>query len=318
MKRTTTLIVVVVLLLVPVGHALGAYASFDDDSTDASATRPVVREIRSVDGVVFEVQLYEEQSVVRVEGTNTKGEDVNLSGIAVDVDRFNVFQRTLNFSANETWKHEITFESGLDALEKQHTVTVSTVGDYTTFNFTREIDPTNSADVPSPYISNVEIRNGTIDGHPSSVAQVTVVNPSVQTYPAKLMVHTMGTDGSFYTPSVAPGETQTITVELLDDRGSKIAGEARLYAGNFSKGDGALDQVEFVGRAGGGTDAWNESYEPVVGPWDENSYEYENESLESRTWAEKLSGGRTIGGHPLIYAVGGGLVVFAGALRRLL
>jgi hypothetical protein len=131
------------------------------------------------------------------------------------------------------------------------------------------------------------------------------------------MVHTLGTDGSFYGASVAPGGTDTITVELLDERGTQIAGEARLYAGNLSEGDGAMDQVGFVGQAGENTKTWNETYEPIEGPWRSDGYEYRNATYEDETsLAERLSGGHEIFGIPIVYLVSG-LVVGLVLARRI-
>lgn len=315
MRKTTVALLVALLFLTPIVSASEADTT-PHGSSGFERAEIVTRTIESKDGIEFTVRFDEDRSTLRLTGMNTNGQDVESSGIVVTADGSRIFESTMNISTSETWSRRIDYEPGIDALEKHHSVTVSTFGNYTRFNFTRTVEP-NRTEIPTPYISSVKIQNGTIDGEPSSVANVTVVNPSMQTYPTKLMVHTTGTDGSFYAPSVVPGESRTITVELLDDRGSMIAGEARLYAGNFSKGDGAMDQVEFVGQAGAATESWNRSYEPVTGPWDERSYAYENESLDPPTFAEEVSAGLTFGGYPLIYSVGGGLVVLTGLFRRL-
>ncbi|NEU56588.1 hypothetical protein FXF75_07420 [Halorussus sp. MSC15.2] len=129
------------------------------------------------------------------------------------------------------------------------------------------------------------------------------------------MVHTTGTDGSYYPASVRPGDSRTITVELLDNRGAKIAGEARLYTGNMTTREGAIDQVEFAGQTRTETRVWNSSYEPVKPTWMDDHYQYHNDSY-ARSRAEKISGGHEVAGVPLAYfavAVFVGLVV----LRRL-
>ena len=146
----------------------------------------------------------------------------------------------------------------------------------------------------------MEVTNGTINGEPSAVANVTLVNPSKQLYSTKLMVHTVGTDGSLYPASVRPESSRTITVELLDDRGAEIAGEARLYTGNMTTKEGAMDQVEFAGQAGEQTQVWDASYEPVRPTWMKNNYEYHNDSYP-RSLPEKLSGGYEVSGVPIVY-----------------
>ncbi|WP_266076811.1 hypothetical protein [Haladaptatus caseinilyticus] len=157
--------------------------------------------------------------------------------------------------------------------------------------------------------------NGTIDGEQSAVAYVTVANPSIQTYPTKLFVHTMGTDGSFYPASAPPGETRTIEVELLDQNGTKIAGEARLYTGNLTKRETGVDQVGFVGKAGERTKTWNETFEPARPTWMENHYQYKNDTY-ARSFGEKISGGNELMGIPIAYPLFSLLSVLA-IVRRL-
>ncbi len=233
----------------------------------------------------------------------------------VGIDDRRVAAVSYNLSADERWTKTINVSRHLDVLKDNHTVTVSTYGNATQFNFTREIDASNTS-LPKPHITDVRIAEGTIEDEPSSVAYVTIVNPSIQLYASKLMVHTEETDGSFYVPAVQPHESKTVKVELLDDRGERIAGEARLYTKNLSGEEGALDQVEFVGRAGENTTVWNESYEPVRGPWQEkNTYSYENETY-SKSVEEKVSS-YEVEGVPVVYVVAGllGALLLARKLR---
>jgi hypothetical protein len=195
-------------------------------------------------------------------------------------------------------------------VENSHTTTVSTYGNYTTYNFTKKINASATQEIPTPYIANVTVADGTIDGEPSAVAYVTLVNPSIRRYPTKLFVHTIGTDGSYYTPSPQPKNSTTVKVELLDERGSKIAGEVRLYTGNLTDKQGGLDQVGFVGKADEGTKQWNESFRPVRPTWMNNHYEYENDTY-SQSFSEKLSANHEIAGIPAFYL---GLAVLAGVL----
>ncbi len=110
------------------------------------------------------------------------------------------------------------------SIENKHTVTISTYGNYTTYNFTKEINASATQEIPTPYISNVTVADGTVDGERSAVAYVTLVNPSIRRYPTKLFVHTLGTDGSFYAPSPQPNNSTTVKVELLDERGYEDCG----------------------------------------------------------------------------------------------
>lgn len=183
----------------------------------------------------------------------------------------------------------------------------STYGAHTQFNFTREIDSADPGAIPTPYIADVKLTDGTIKGKSSTVANVTLVNPSEQIYSTKLMVHTVETDGSLYPASVRPGDTRTITVELLDDRDAKIAGEARLYTDNLTDAESGIDQVEFAGGVESETNVWNASYEPVRPTWVEDKYEYRNESYAPSP-ATKLSGGHELAGIPVVYLLVGVLV----------
>ena len=219
-----------------------------------------------------------EQIRVNVTNNLTRNVEVGLS-VRVDDRKLRDFSSDLTPGEQRNWTFNIT--PHLDITQDNHTVTVSTFGDYTQYNFTREIDASSTEAIPKPHITNVEVTNGTIDGEQSAVAKVSVSNPSIQAYGTKLMVFTEGTDGSFYDATLPPGENRTITVELLDQRGAKVAGEARLYTENLSRPEGAMDQVEFVGRAGENTTVWSESYEPVKAPWRAEHYQYQNESIQT-------------------------------------
>ncbi len=201
----------------------------------------------------------------------------------------------------------------------EHTVKISTFGDTTQYNFTHEIDPENPNGVEVPRITEASVGNAVVDGKQSAVVNVTVENPSRQTYPTKLMVHTEGTDGSYYPAIASPGENETITVELLDAPDAEIVGQARLYTGDFEDPEGELDQVGFVGRVDGETEQWNESFEPVAPPWSDDPYQYRNASAgDSPGLAEQVSGGVELGGVPVAYLVGGAVVAagIVGLVRR--
>lgn len=267
-------------------------------------------------GIKYVIEVDYMNQTLAVRASNQIGHQVDYSGFVVTVDGYELFEVTKNFSDGEQQNWVINYSNGINTLKSNHTIIVSTYGNSTGFRFDKGFSP-DSGSIPTPYIQNVEITNGTIDGEPSAVAKVTVANPSIHPYSLKLMVHTLDTDGSFYGASVSPGENRTITVELLDEQGTQIAGQARLYAGNLSKGDGAMDQVGFAGRAGKNTKAWNETYEPVRGPWRSDGYEYHNETYgDDASLAERLSGGYEILGVPVVYAVLG-LVVGLVLVRRI-
>ncbi|GAA0202250.1 hypothetical protein GCM10009000_015590 [Halobacterium noricense] len=271
------------------------------NASDCPASKEgTTRAIESFQGVCIESHF--ENETVDLVVSNPTSKYIENSGLLVKIGRHQYYKKLFNISPGESFQREVNITQGLHAFQDNHSVFVSTFGDNTTYNFTREIDASNSPEVLTPYIKNVTVANGTIDGDKSAVAYVTLANPSIQTYSSKLFVHTLGTEGSFYPVSIRPGGTRTIKVELLDDDGQEIAGEARLYSGNLTESDGGLDQMGFVGTAGEQTETWNESFEPVRPTWMDNHYEYKNKTY-APSFGEKLSGGYEIGGIPIAYLV---------------
>lgn len=293
LRVVVALAVAVALSAVPVPSVAG----------ESVGGETIEKEFTSEYGIEYVATLDTETHVLTVRAQNPT--DNSRESVAyVSVGRATYYQSNIDLRPGEAWTDRIELRPNVDALEETHNVTVSTVGEAVEFSFDLDVDPENPDGVKIPRIRNVDVGTAVVDGEPSAVVNVTVVNPSVQTYPTKLMVHTKGTDGSFYLPSTAPGESETITVELLDERGSHVAGEARLYAGEFNESDGGLDQVGFAGRADGETAQWNESFEPVAAPWSDEPYQYENASVgDGRSIADRASGGHDVGGVPVVYPV---------------
>lgn len=237
------------------------------------------RSLTSAKGVHYTLTLTE-NGTLSVAGDNKQDRRIP-SGFTVRVDDRSLFKERVNFSAGETRTWSFDTNRGLDVVQDNHTITFSTFGNTTTYSFAREIESANADEYPTPYISDVTVTNGIVDGDPSSVTNITIVNHGPQLYGMKLLVNTEGTDGSFYGASIPSFTNETFTVELLEPRGDRIAGEARLYVDRPRKTEGALDQVEFVGSTDSNTEQWNTSYEPVRGPWLDDSYEYENESIRT-------------------------------------
>lgn len=289
-KMKYCLVLLIILGLSAVAGSAGSIAQND------TASETVV----SGEGIVYYIIFDKDDSTASVQVRNPTDWEDKITGYIIRVDGQRVHDSDFRLDQGEERTETVNITPGINVNEDEHTVTFSTYGNATQFNFTREIDSSNSGTVPTPHISDVEVANGTAKGEPSAVANVTIVNPSDQLYSTKLMVHTVGTDGSLYPASVRPGDSRTIEVELLDERGAEIAGEARLYTGNMTTEEGALDQVEFAGQAGAETSVWDASYEPVRPTWMNDNYEYENASYE-RGLGEKLSRGYDIEGIPVIY-----------------
>lgn len=194
-------------------------------------------------------------------------------------------------------------------MKSEHVVQASTYGATRKFEFDYAIDAQNSTEVPTPYIANTTVSEGIVDGSRSTVVNVTIVNPSEQLYPTKLMVHTQGTDGSLYLPTALSGEKTTVAVELLDSSDSVVVGQARLYANDLNDSSGGIDQVGFKGRVDGNTTTWNESYTAIEGPWSDDAYTYQNGSVDEPGLAERVSDGREVNGVPLVFPAIAAIVV---------
>lgn len=304
----TELATTLVLLLV----VIAASAPF---VTNASSDSSKGRTITDSYGIVHKISFQKAESRIAITTKNPTDWEDKIIGYGIMIDGQRIHDADFRLDQDEERTQTINITSGINVNRDNHTVTFSTYGNSTQFNFTRKIDSAESGDIPTPHIADVEVTTGTIDGEKSAVAKVTLVNPSKQLYSTKLFVHTVGTDGSLYPASVRPGDSRTITVELLDDRDAKIAGEARLYTGNLTTKDGALDQIEFAGQAGAGTQVWNASYEPVRPTWMSENYQYQNDSYR-QSFAEELSGGHEAGGVPLAYLVVA-LIVGLVAIRKL-
>ncbi len=272
-----------------------------------------VRVITSFEGIRFEVSFNQSTRIVSTTAYNPTSRTVS-TGALVEVDERIFNKSSFEIAPGETWSHSWNITQGFNVQKNEHEITFATFENSTNFYVTYPIDAANSPEIPSPQITNVRIANGTVDGEPSSVAYVTIENPGNQLYGASLLVHTTGTEGSFYLASPGPYGNKTIKVELLDERGSVIKGEARLYDENMSDESTAYDQVGFVGQAGKNTSMWNESYEPGMPPWASDPYTYENESGQ-QSLAMQVSGGQSFYDVPLAY-FGGALLVGFALLKR--
>jgi hypothetical protein len=305
MRALGVVFVVGLLLLGAVCQPLAASVGAAQTGED----RGIEKTMTSMSGVDFHLSFDPRDHRLSVAAVNPKERTVE-TGFVVRADERVVVNESLHLASGERWNETVTVRSSLDALRDVHVVRVSTYGATRAFEFEYPIDAENASDVPTPYIADATVSQGTVDGERSTVVNVTVTNPSNQQYPTKLMVHTEGTDGSFYAAIVPPGESETVTVELLDDAGTTVGGEARLYAGRFNESDGGIDQIGFRGRVDGSTATWNESYEAVEGPWSDDPYRYENASVgDDPDLVDRVSGGREVRGVPIV--VPGAVVVLA-------
>lgn len=262
-------------LLLAVG-SLATASTVATDTSDASDVKTA--NLTTSDGLTFAVRLNLDTLTAHVEITNpTSKQQRAILKFVLDKQGRHTIDEQL--PAGQTKTETLDIRGSIDPLRDTHTVNISTFGNSTSLSFHHDVNLSDPDQVPIPKITNVTVANGTFRGEASAVAYVTVTNPTNQLYPMKLLVHTEETDGGLYGAAVNRSDSRTITVGLLDEQGATVAGEARLYVNRPRDAEGALDQVEFVGRAGEPTEVYNRSYEPVRGPWTDDPYQYENESL---------------------------------------
>jgi hypothetical protein len=241
------------------------------------------KEAKSSTGIKYVAEFSNSTDTISVTATN-QGSKNRTSSLSIYVDGYQREVKTLELSHNESWSKTWNISKNIDATQEKHQVSISTSGDMVSFNFTSNIDLSNSSKVPTPRITNVTVTNGTVYGNETAILEVTVENPADQLYGSNLMVHTLKTNHSRVGgATAAPGSTSTVQVPLDEPQGATVAGEVRLYDRNLSDAEDGFDQREFVGRAGGDTQVWNRTYEPVEPYWGESSgYRYENETMEER------------------------------------
>lgn len=285
-------------------------------------TSPLNGTLTSSNGVVYHYDVSPDDLSVSIDIENPTNRHQRPS-IEVEVDKWGWHTIDTNLSSGETSEHEVDIRRSIDVLNDTHTVTVSTFGNWTDVTFTTTVEDLERNDVPKPHISDVQIVtaiydgpfNTTLDGKRTTMAHITVTNPTNQLYSMKLMVHSIETGGGWYPSSVPRGENRTMKAVLDEDFGETVAGEARLYTGSPSEVERALDQVEFVGRADGETHTYDRPYRPVTPPWGDDPYQYENESV-SRGDGVLGTDVESLDDVPAVAYLGGVLVVVALVLLR--
>ncbi|KTG10379.1 hypothetical protein AUR64_12485 [Haloprofundus marisrubri] len=207
-----------------------------------------------------------------------------------------------------TWK--IIPKKHIDPSQTNHTVTISTFGDHTTYNFTQKVNNTDSGPVPTPEITDVEVKTAVIDGEETTVVNATVSNPTIHPYPMVLLASTEETS-TYQLASTGPNDTSTVQIPLDEAPGTRVQGELRLNDGNVSEG---YDQVQFNGSADESTTHQNESYTVVQASWDEEPYHYGEDDgpLGGALPADPLESPVSLA------ALAGGILVIGAVTRRLI
>ena len=158
-------VLVLSLVIVPVGSA---------NQTDTSqkvchlSNSGDTRVIQSFGGLC--VKSHFSDNVITVNISNPTDKYISVTGILVQVDGEDILDDNFDIRPSENINKNIYITRGMNVLKYNHTTTVSTYGDSTTYNFTEKINATTTTKVPTPYISNIRVADGTIDGKPSSVS----------------------------------------------------------------------------------------------------------------------------------------------------
>jgi hypothetical protein len=310
MVRRSCLMLATFCVLAGIGLAAGPTAATDTaDAPDVKTAN-----LTTSDGLTFTVRLDLDTLTAHVEITNpTSKQQRAILKLVLDKQGRHTIDEQLPPGQTET--EALDIRGSIDSLRDIHNVSISTFGNATTLSFHHDVNLSDPEQVPIPQITNVTVANGTIQGNASTVAYVRVTNPTNQLYSMKLMVHSLETGGGWYPASVNRSDSRTIKAVLFEDRGTRVAGEARLYINEPSNASGALDQVEFVGRAGEPTQVYNRSYQPVRGPWTDDPYQYENESLAPDD-TDTIPGTDRLPDLPRVAYGIGALIVVAGVLLR--
>lgn len=230
----------------------------------------------------------------------------------VEVDTW--YSKGVNFEISPGEERVFTYNltEGIDFMRDEHSIRFIGGPESVYFNFTKEIDPVNTTEYPTPEITDITLENGTFRNEQRTFINVSAYNPSGRSMTLVIRAHTLETTGFYGLIQFSPHSSSTETIILNEKPGELVAGEVRMYTGNFSEGDGALDQVEIKGRSGEETQWSHEEYETVVAPWEDEDdhYVYENESVHR----EKIGAPETLKESPVAW-IAGVLVLLFGFRR---
>ncbi|WP_435335729.1 hypothetical protein [Haloarchaeobius sp. TZWWS8] len=246
-------------------------------------------EIESIRGVFYQAELHKKNLTVVIQSWNPTNDRAD-TGFNVHIDRSVVRKSSLQLGPGETIQTKVPLHDSIAGDVDNHTLTVSTFGDYGQVHFDYDISSKNPNGIELPEIENVEIDTIEIDGEETAIARVTVTNGANVQYLTRVRVHTLETQSDPYDSRVPlDGSRKTVVVPLNERPGKQVAGEVRLYTGRIHNDSDIADQVEFSGTVDGETDFWHRPFEPIaVRNWStepDEVYQYHNESAEQQNEA---------------------------------
>lgn len=258
-------------------------------------------------GVEYVVTFNEDTENITVRVSNPTERELP-AAFRVDVDERYSKWEPLELSPGKDRVYTYDLSEGVDFMRDEHTVRFVGGPDALYFNFTEKIDPVNTTEYPTPEITDISLENGTFRNEQRTFINVSAHNPSGRSMTLAIRAHTLETTGFYGLLHLPAHSSSNETIVLNEKPGELVAGEVRMYTGNFSEGDGALDQVEIKGRVGEETQWSHEEYETVVAPWEDEDdhYVYENESVHR----EKIGAPETLKESPVAWVVGALMVLF--------
>ncbi|WP_162991573.1 hypothetical protein [Halostella salina] len=266
-----------------------AFVAVPSTATDLVNPDPIneTENLTSGNGINYKVRFDSTENKIHVFAENSN-DFKQPASFYIDVDDQTNQHRTLELASGETWNRSWNVSNSIDAMQDNHTVEFIAYNATTKFNFTREIDASNSPGVPTPRITDIELVEAKVYGEQTTAVRVAVENPAKQLYSSIIIVNTRETTYSRRVANAAPQNDTTRLVPLEEDPDTLIAGEVRLHYGNLSVAEEGFDQREFVGRVDGELAVYNRTYEPIEPHWSRNqTYHYENESVEQQIEANE-------------------------------
>lgn len=257
-------------------------------------------------GVEYSVRFIEETERITVTASNPTQRELPAS-FHVEMDTWYSKREAFELSPGEERVFAFDLTEGVDFMRDDHSVKFIGGPESLHFNFTKEIDPISTNEYPTPEITDISLVTGSYQNGQRTLIDVTGYNPSGRSMTLVIRAHTLETTGFYGLIQFSPHSSSNETIILNEKPGELVAGEVRMYTGNFSAGDGALDQVEIKGRSGEETRWSHEEYETVVAPWeDENDhYVYENESVHR----EKIGAPESVRESPVAWLAGAVLLL---------
>lgn len=258
-------------------------------------------------GIEYTIEFDRMDETILVTVNNPTGEESPSSFRVVMDDGYSVYER-FELRPKESRSFSYDFTQAVDVTRYNHSVRFNAGPDPLWFNYTKSIDPSTTKEYPVPEITGVSVETTQYRGEERSIINVTGHNPSSRFWTLTIRAHTFETNGHYGIIQFSPHNSSYEQIILNEKPGELVGGEVRMYYGNFSEADGAVDQVEIKGKSTGEVSWSHEEYEPVVPPWEDEDdyYVYENKSVHR----EKIGAPETIEESPVAWIVGAVLLVF--------